>query len=1597
MIGPNDEILNFIDDYLHGLLTPEDAETVRRFCETSRLGRAALEDAQRRYQALKSLPPVPASEDLIRQTVQQVTLKETARATLRGILKPAVLLATAASVLIIGSLHLYYYRLAPSPYDLRLLGQSQVLSGSSASLRVAVFDRHSGQPLGGVPIRLALYNRGTHQEQELAALTTDQRGAASPQFRLPDWDAGRYELRVTARLADREEAFSQPLDLKRDWRLLLTTDKPVYQPGQTIHIRVQGLKKPDLKPVAGHQATFTLTDPKGNVIFKRQEVTSRFGIASADCPLADEIIEGSYQIRCTVGATTSEVTVKVEKYVLPKFKVAVTLDKPFYAPGEQVTCRVQADYFFGQPVAGGEVQIDVRATDVQPYVIATLSKATNAEGSAEFDFRLPDHLVGREQDSGKARFLLVATVTDTAGQKYSTGLSRPVTAEPIRVEVIPESGTLVAGIPNRIYVFTSYADGQPAPTRLVIHGQETEIETSPLGVASFEMTPGTESVGITVKATDTGGRVGRRHLELRCGAASYDFVIRPDRAVYAGGETMQLAVLGHGVEPVFVDLLKDGQTLLTRQIEMQDGRGQYEIDLPAELFGTVEVIAYRFGDQGLAVRKSRAVYVRQARQLAIQAALDQDEYRPGAKAKLTLTLTDSDGQAAPGAIGLKAVDEAVFAVLSQRAGLEQTFFLLEQELLEPVYTLYPGWSPELFTELPLTERVQFEQALFSTTARQAEGPRAIPDAFFGTEARPSSSNVQARLRRERMARTQAADAAATGSRPSPFTLAASSFPPKQAEVNARRQAGLAQVIAAWWSLAGVLALVGVLAFAVSFPKTSGCLLLVGLPCVCLFGASVWIALNAKSRLLNAKSQLFTAAEGAAFASAVPAPAASESAFPDQAGSAPPRVRQWFPETLLWRPELITDDRGQVALEVDLADSITTWRLSASAVTSAGQLGGADFPIKVFQPFFVDLDLPVSLTRHDEVGVPLVVYNYLDQPQTVQLTVKDEPWFQRLAEPESPLSVALAAGEIRALDLPLKVLQVGKHQLEVTATASGVADAIRREIEVVPDGQAVEQLVSGTLAAPLEMLIRIPENAIEGSVQAIVKLYPSTFSQLVEGLDAIFQMPSGCFEQTSSTTYPNVLALDYLRRTGKSVPEVEAKARQYIHLGCQRLVSFEVPGGGFDWFGHAPAHRILTAYGLLEFEDMARVHDVDPQLIQRTRAWLLAQRRPDGSWAAERQVLHDGLMDRMQAADLDYGATAYIAWAVFAGGQASGVAAPTLDYLLARSPDSIADPYLLAVAANGVAAIDPEHARLDAFLARLEGLKQTSPDGKLAWWEQAADGRTAFYGAGQAGQIETTALAALALLKAGQQRATTRAALGWLIAQKDARGTWHSTQATVLSLKALLAGTGAALGGDHERRIDVALGGETVREVVVPADQAEVMQQISLSGQLQPGHEYRLSLTDRSDTEVGYQVSVRYHVPTASEPVQPQPGPLAVDVQYDRQRLPVDETVTAVAAVTNHLPQAAPMVILDLPIPGGFALDAGELDELVGSQQIARYQITPRKAIVYLRQLESGQTLELRYRLRATMPVKVAVPAADAYEYYDPSRTGSGGAARLETF
>jgi hypothetical protein len=1610
----NDHMLEFVDAFVHDTLEPAQAAVVEEHCAHCPICRVALEEAQKRVAALKTVPASEAGDDLLARTellIDDHIAREAAREAPR--LQPAqaekqlqrrrmyrmgvVAGLFGVAAVVIATLQVHYETLSASPYDLQVLGERQLLPGELSSLRVMLFDHNRSEPLSDVPVTIELASKDQRPVIQLASFRTDARGTGSPAFRIPEQLRGDFELRVSARLGGRVEKIVRDVKIARSWRVMVTTDKPVYQPGQTIHLRSLALQQPSHKPVAGETADFRLTDPRGNVVFQARTVTSKFGIVSANCPLADEIIEGNYQIECRVGETSSALTVEVKKYVLPKFRITAVLDRTWYAPGDVVRGTLEGAYFFGQPVANGQATVEIVATDVAPHVLASFECPLDAHGRGQFEYRLPDHFVGRERDRGDANLSLTITLADAAGQSQSQGLSCVVTNRPLRVEVIPESGKLVREVQNRLYLLATYADGQPAAhARIAVSGFDEELTTDQLGACTLELKPRLSVVGLALSVRDDEGRAVSQQVQLECDASHEGFALRVENPVIDGGETLQLSAIGHGIQPVFVDFIKDRQLLLTTSIEMAGGAGAIAVDLPPELSGAVQVCAYRFSATGSPIRKSQVIHVTPASELRIETTADRLEYRPGDTARLKFRIRDSRGRPVPGALSLAAVDEAVFSVLSQRPGTEQMLSAADEELLRPVYAI-SRWSPEAQRGMP--GRDQFERALFSRTAEQglvgshAALEQLVPFLDNNRRVLEVLNRPDWRqLARDRVPQ-ELYDLVDSGD--GLHTLTDSTYPAKQHQIERERHRGQQFANGLWFVFFMALLIFVGISVLMLLERNPFATLVVVLLFLCvivpLLLPAVQQAREAARRTMavNDMKQLGLAMEN--FKDA-------HGKFPQAVGetsqAAPPRVRQWFPETLLWRPELITNDQGEATLEVPLADSITTWRLTASAVTAKGALGGATSSVRVFQPFFVDLNLPVALTRGDEVTVQAVVYNYLEEPQTVLLDLTEADWFEPLGTTSQ--TVELPPGGVRSVGFPIRVKQVGRQELQVNARGGELSDAIRKSIDVVPDGRPVERIVNGVLADPVEMDLEVPATAIEGSPQAVVRIYPSMLSQLVEGLEGIFRMPYGCFEQTSSTTYPNVLALDYLHRTGQKAPNIEAMARNYIHLGYQRLLSFEVAGGGFDWFGRPPANRTLTAYGLMEFEDMARVHDVDPQLIERTRKWLLNQCNRDGSWDPEGHAMHDDPARRGRSADARYRTTAYIGWAVFRGRPASAASNNTVEYLLARQPREFQDPYDLALVCNALLAIEGGRSHAQPYLARLYDLRQTSTDHKQVWWSPAE--RTVFYGSRDGGSIETTALCTLAFLsphaRLGSvqpaQRVAAHRALNWIASRRDSRGTWASTQATVLALKALLAGAEQPAADEKERRIEISLDGKTLDEIVIPAAQGGLVKQFELKPELTTGR-HALKLTDRNGAAPGYQVDFRYHVPQTA--MADAAGPLSIGLKYDRSELSVNDTVTAQAVVENRSTEELPMVVLDLPIPAGFAVETEGFERLREKGQIAKYQVTPTSVIVYLRSLGTEQ-LVLNYTLRATVPVKTTTGPAIAYEYYSPEIRSESGMSNL---
>lgn len=1644
----------------------------------------------------------------------------------------------------------------------RVLAQRAYAAGSRASVRVIAVDSKNGEPLRDSRIKLDLVNG--EAATALFEGKTQTLGTAQVEFNLPAASYGARSLRVTADTPLGPVTAAQPIQVERRNKILLTTDKPLYQPGQTMHVRALALDGPTRAAAADQPLTLEVEDAKGNKVFKRRGRTDRFGIASADFELADEVNFGPYHVRALLGEAeavyTQEKTVTVDRYVLPKFKVAIELSKDagrqqqsYYSPGETVEGKVTAHYLFGKPLANASVTVVLKSFDVEAAEVGRVTGKTDAEGRFNFSSKLPDFFAGRSTEQGSAPVSVGVEVKDSAEHTETKSRDILVSNTPILIMAVPESGQLLPALENRVYVLTSYPDGTPAQTTVSGSLLSSPVKTDESGVAVIPVLAATGTLSASFKAVDAQGRAAEANVKLEARAQAESLMLRTGRAVYKVGDKLRLETISTRERgAVYLDVVKDGQTILTRAVDIEGGRGRLDVDLTPEMFGAVEVRAYQFTSDADPISDRKLVYVDPADDLRVEMSAGRESYKPGEDARIDFHATDAAGNPVSAALGVEIVDEAVFALSDKQPGFEKVFMNLQKELLTPRYEVHQfsfeqvvldDFQGEGVARVGRRERAaevllaaagavsgndvradvgreafdakrgQYQQLYTQRVAERAMELVAPLTKYY--EDHPPSKegfgkDLQAFVSTEAGQRLSLTDpwgnrlvgeGAFYGNDYTTFNLRSSGPDGRSGTaddltlpINAQRQRPLEKVrklafkgtaaVADGVVGGGLVRIEGALKDERGRPASNVKVLALRVT----DGKAVWVytdaqgqfavtdlppgrysvtfeseahhtttyktlALNAGARgrveatltsrgptgvLLTiygyaidgvAESAVNISTEGVGggrdkdvrmvrFANAqrnelrmlmdAPATKAARGAVlgkddeaarrdgaknkkeDDGGGGAGPRVRSFFPETLYTNPALITDGDGRAYINVPLADSITTWRVTSLASTARGALGSSTAPLRVFQDFFIDLDLPVSVTEGDEVSVPVAVYNYLPSAQRVSLELREDAWF-KLQDGDTPVKqVEVGAGEVTVAYFRLKASQIGDQQLQVTGrlgsrtaqSGESSGDAVARQLTVLPNGEEHVVVVNERLEGSATKEVLIPNEAIPDASKIFVKFYPGALSQMVEGLDSILQMPGGCFEQTSSSTYPNVLVLDYLKASKKLTPEIQAKAEGYISLGYQRLVTFEVQGGGFSWFGQAPANKILTAYGLMEFSDMSRVHEVDLRLIERTQNWLASQQQPDGSFKPDTSFINEGATNRYNTDVVRI--TAYIGWSLAATGY-KGEAVERAKQFVTSHTTGKEDSYTLAVIANFAADSGADRSWTDAAVNALASKASDGP--KTAFWKQ--EGETPTSAREESADLETTALAVQALLKSGQRSALAKKGLDYLTEKKDALGNWQTTQATILSLKAFLLSFTKGASADTEGTINVSADGKPAGSLQITTENNDLLHLVDLKAFTHTGaHKISLSFSGRGSMQ--YQIVGRYYVPWARTADKGKREPLSIDLAYDRTRLAQDEMVTARVRVQNNTAAKAKMVMIDLGIPPGFEASGEDFAELLDMSRgkeggkLEKYTITAKQVILYFDGLNPRQAAELTFRLRAKFPVRAQTLPAHVYEYYNPA-------------
>src|ERR1022692_2614883 len=236
-------------------------------------------------------------------------------------------------------------------------------------------------------------------------------------------------------------------------------------------------------------------------------------------------------------------------------------------------------------------------------------------------------------------------------------------------------------------------------------------------------------------------------------------------------------------------------------------------------------------------------------------------------------------------------------------------------------------------------------------------------------------------------------------------------------------------------------------------------------------------------------------------------------------------------------------------------------------------------------------------------------------------------------------------------------------------------------------------------------------------------------------------------------------------------------------------------------------------------------DVDPKLISRTQQWLAGQQQADGSWKPDTSFINEGATNRFNSDVLRI--TAYIAWSLENTGY-QGTAVEQAKRFVEKHMNAKMDTYTLAVVANfatdygnGDHGKDREFAR-QAIQLLLDA--RTEKDEQV-WWR--AD-ETGVYATGESASVETTGLAVQALLKSGEASGTARKAMSYIASKKDAAGTWGTTQATIMALRALLLATekGAA---DVQGTLEVLLNGKPIEKLTLTPENNDLLHQFVFKG------------------------------------------------------------------------------------------------------------------------------------------------------------------------
>lgn len=541
---------------------------------------------------------------------------------------------------------------------------------------------------------------------------------------------------------------SQISDLKG----YIYTDRPVYRPGHTVHIKSVLRKEKDDALDLPEDKTLKLkvTDADSKVVLQQDAAVSAHGTVTADLNLAADAGLGYYTI--AIDKVEGSGSFYVEEYKKPEYQVTVKPAAPRVLQGNAIQATIEARYFFGEPVANAKVKYVVHTSTHywwnQDEAEGDEGEGADADSAEEADdtygateqqehegvldadgrltVSIPVAIDAKHEDQD---YRIEARVTD-AGEREVSGHSTVLaTYGSFRVSIEPTSYVLKTGDPVKVKVTAQDYDGKPVetPVRIAVKLQRwdsvtheradtpitsRDAQTGADGTALVELPMNSAVSGdyeVTAGAQTPEKRTvkGKTWVWIWNGGGEYynqntQAQIIADKKSYQVGDTAHL-LLVMGLKESWAVVTAEGDSVQLRQL-LHCTEESFAFDVPITKLAQPNLVVSAVivhDNQVITAQKSLKVPAVE-RTLTITATPSKAKFIPGEKGSFDVLAVDSKNKPVEADLSFGEVDEALYSVRPDESGdIVAAFYPRRNVQLDPQSSFEFYFSGEAGLKSPL--------------------------------------------------------------------------------------------------------------------------------------------------------------------------------------------------------------------------------------------------------------------------------------------------------------------------------------------------------------------------------------------------------------------------------------------------------------------------------------------------------------------------------------------------------------------------------------------------------------------------------------------------------------------------------------------------------------------------------------------------------------------------------------------------------------------------------------------------------------------------------------------------------------------------------